>query len=373
MLDALKCELKHLVGDNRHDELFRRLGTDLNNNAPSYNDALLLKSSFSDRKRAEELGLIDEKTNTLSSNKVNKALLGLIDRINKSDLSGRLQRIVDNHRHIPVFHAYTCDRVTQKDAFEIHFFDPPDSAQKVDVFYLYGDARQEIRSLFVRLGYEISGHLLNREKGDYDPGTKIRFFKCKPQASDNPRLFQINIMRELMAQFFEPVNSQQPILNKTVSDLCKSSLLKDFGPDDLVFILLTIDDYNWRERVTPAVVKDLIKNFCQCEALPTDAPHFFFFFGIEYSRDNTVVKEQVKKAVNEREYGEVLPELGPVDPADVHAWFKRYEEFGADGADPETLTRTHFGEFRQKDMTDIVLKLKEIIEKYNLGTITNPV
>ena len=86
-----------------------------------------------------------------------------------------------------------------------------------------------------------------------------------------------------------------------------------------------------------------------------------------------MVKEQVKKAVNEREYGEVLPELGPVDPADVHAWFKRYEEFGADGADPETLTRTHFGEFRQKDMTDIVLKLKEIIEKYNLGTITNPV
>lgn len=367
MLDALKCKLKYLVGENKHDELFRRLSTDLRNDCQPYNDAVLLKASFSDRKRAEELGLIDEKTNALSFNKVNKALLGVIDRITIGHLTDYLRKSAENHRHIPLFHAYTCNRVEQNDLFQLHYFDPPQPAGKVHLFYLYGDARQEMRSLFLRLGYEIGGHLLNWEKGNYDPGTRLKFFKCKPQASDNPRLFQINIMRELMAQFFEPVNNQQPVLSKKISDLCVSEHLRDFGSDDLVFILLTIDDHNWRERITPFVVKDLVKNFCLCDPLPPDAPHFFFFFGIEYSKQNEKVKAQVKNAIEEREYGEALPELSPVAPGEVDEWFSRYHVFNMQGAEPSDTRQAHFGDFRQKDMTDIVLKLKELIEQHNLG------
>jgi len=369
MLDALKRELKELIGDNRHEEVFRRLKEEvLLPSSALYNDAILLQSKYNDAIRAGNLGLIAFEEKNISFSSISQALIWLVNNIVPDVLSEKLHRKSESCRSMPAVHAYTCDRVAQNEIFQLNYYDTPGPDTKLRFFYLYGDARQEHESLFKRLGYEIGGFLLNWEKGDYNPGTKIKFVDCKPQVHDNPKLFQINVMRELLARFFEPVNNLQPILSKKLNEVLDSPELKDFGPNDLVFILLTIDDHNWREQVTPLVVKSLVEGFCACE-LPPGSPNFFFFFGIEYQKTNEVVKAQVRKAIQERAHGESLPELQPVSMNEVCEWFSRYDVLRLPGQEPEAAAAQMFPGVTELDMADIELKLQELIERYNKGVV----
>ncbi|MDZ4703482.1 MAG: hypothetical protein SH848_06115, partial [Saprospiraceae bacterium] len=181
-------------------------------------------------------------------------------------------------------------------------------------------------------------------------------------------LFQINVMRELLARFFEPVNNLQPILSKKLNEVLTSPELKDFGANDLVFILLTIDDHNWREQATPLVVKSLVEGFCACE-LPPGSPNFFFFFGIEYQKTNETVKAQVRKAIQERAHGESLPELQPVSLREVSEWFSRYDVLRMPGQEPEAAAAEMFPGATELDMADIEINLQERIERYNKGLV----
>lgn len=365
MLDALKRELKELIGDNRHEEVFRRLTEEvLLVNSPLYNDAILLQSKYNESVRAGNLGLIAFEEKNINFSNTSQALIWLVNNIVPDVLSEKLHRKSESSRSMPAVHAYTCDRVAQNEIFQLNYYDTPGPDAKLRFFYLYGDARQEHESLFKRLGYEIGGFLLNWEKGDYNPGTKIKFVDCKPQVHDNPKLFQINVVRELLARFFEPVNNLQPILSKKLNEVLDSPELKDYGPNDLVFILLTIDDHNWREQVTPVVVKSLVEGFCACE-LPPGSPNFFFFFGIEYQKNNEVVKAQVRKAIQERAHGESLPELQPVNLREVSEWFSRYDVLRMPGQEPEAAAAQLFPGATELDMADIELKLQELIENYN--------
>lgn len=365
MLDALKRELKELIGNNRHEEVFRRLKEDvLLPNGALYNDTILLQSKYNDAVRAGNLGLIAFEEKNINFSSISQAMIWLVNNIVAEELSEKVRRKSESFRSMPAVHAYTCDRVEQNEIFQLNYYDTPGPDAKLRFFYLYGDARQEHESLFKRLGYEIGGYLLNWEKGDYNPGTKIKFVDCKPQVHDNPKLFQINVMRELLARFFEPVNNLQPILSKKLNEVLDSPELKDFGPNDLVFILLTLDDHNWREHVTPLVVKSLVEGFCACD-LPPGSPNFFFFFGIEYQKTNETVKAQVCKAIQERTHGESLPELKPVNLREVCEWFSRYDILRAPGQEPEAAAAQLFPGALELDMADIELKLQELIENYN--------
>ncbi len=369
MLDALKRELKELIGDNRHGEVFRRLTEEvLQVNSALYNDAILLQSKYNESVRAGNLGLIAFEEKNISFSNTSQALIWLVNNITPDVLNESLSRKSAACISIPPIHAYTCDRVEQNDVFQLNYYDSPGPEQKVRFFFLYGDARQEHESLFKRLGCEIGGFLLNWEKGDYNPGTRLKFVDCKPQVHDNPKLFQINVLRELLSRFFEPVNNLQPILSKKLHEVLDSPELKDFGPNDLVFILLTIDDHNWREQVTPLVVRSLVEGFCACE-LPPESPNFFFFFGIEYQKTNEIVKEQVKKAIKESTYGESLPELQPVTLSEVSEWFSRYDVLRMPGEEAGSAAAQLFPNAVQLDMADIEMKLKERIESYNKGLI----
>jgi hypothetical protein len=366
MLDTIKQQLKTLIGQCDHAEFFARMGEILRHEAEVYNDMVMIQSAMNNSGRIGNLDLISDADKRLRFNNENHALLSIVERIRLEDLGELYRRKVSTHAALPPFHAYTCDRVEQNEAFQLAWYTSP--PEKIRFFYMSGDADQRHHSLFQRLGYEIGGHLLNWEQGHYDPGVQLRFFALKPQACANPMLYHINVVRELLAKFIPQVNTLQPIQQRKLSEVLDSNHLQGLGANDLVFILLTIDDYNWNEHATPAVVKSLVEGFCNCD-LPEAAPHFFFFFGIEYRKENQTVRQQVQQAIQNRVKGEYLPELSPV-PADFLAeWFSRYRVVIPSGKTARETARMVFGDSPVMDMLDIETRLQQIIEDHNKGLV----
>lgn len=369
MLDNLKQELKNLIGECRHEVFFVRMGEMLRNDTEPYNDAVLIRAAMNNSERVGDLNLLSDTEKHLRFNKENYALLSIVERIRLEDLSDMYRRKAASHVALPPYHAYTCDRKEQTEAFQLAQLDwytqPP---EKTRFFFMLGDVGQSHNSLFQRLGYEASNHLLNWEQGNYDPGTQVRFFGLKPQVSTNPMLYQINVVRELLAKFVPQVNAMQPLQQRKLSDVLSSNHLQGLGPNDLVFILLTIDDYNWNEHATPAVVKSLVEGFCNCP-LPDTAPTFFFFFGIEYRKENQTVRQQAQRAIENRAKGEALPELAPV-PADFLAeWFSCYRVLLPPGKTAVETAKIVFGDVAMMDMLDIEARLQQIIEDHNKGLV----
>ncbi|MEM9920403.1 MAG: hypothetical protein AAF990_20060 [Bacteroidota bacterium] len=371
MLDALKNDLKNLVGQNKFEECFRRLKEEvLDQKSEWYNHTILIEGRYEAAKKDGLLQLITVENKDVSFNNVGQAILWVIDGIEKIDLVEGLQGASKEHVAIPNFHAFTVDRVDQNDSFQLHFYDPPPDIGKVRLFYLYGDAGQAMETLFRRLGMEIGGFLLNWEEGAYDPGVKISFDAFKPAVHRHPKLYEINIIKELLARFFPRINAQQPIRDKTIKDLLDSPELKDYTAQDMVFILLTMDDANWNTNTTPQVVRSLADNFLNAD-LPDTAPTFFFFFGIEYAKANAKVKEEVHQAIlNRKQGGEILEELLPVSSEDIETWFSRYQKFLVEeGKSPSDMVRGLFGSEDKHDMNNIVIKLQQLIEKHNKGLV----
>jgi len=366
MLDNLKQELKTLIGQCGHEDFFVRAVAMLRNDAEVYNDIIMIQAAMNNSGRVGNLDLISDADKRLRFNNENHALLSIVERIRLEDLSELYRRKASAHAALPAYHAYTCDRVEQNDAFQIAWYTQP--PEKIHFFYMIGDAGQSHHSLFQRLGYEIGGHLLNWEQGNYDPGILIRFFALKPQVNANPVLYQINVVRELLAKFIPQVSSLQPIQQRKLSEVLSSNHLQGLGPNDLVFILLTIDDYNWNEHATPAVVKSLVEGFCNCE-LPENSPHFFFFFGIEYRKENQTVRQQAQRAVEARVKGEYLPELAPVAADFLAEWFSRYRVLIPAGKTADETAKIVFGDAASMDMLDIETQLQKIIEDHNKGLV----
>lgn len=369
MLNALKRMLKELIAKGRYEEVFQRLKEVLSASSPVYNDIIQIEARFNILLQEQDMGRIDNQEFNIELNRINRALISAIDKITVGDLSELLRQQHQSHRAIAPEHALTCDRFEQSETFELNYWAPKEPGSRIHFYYLYGDTRQEHQSLFQRLGLDLGGFLLNWEQGDYDPGTKLYPVAFKPRVHTNPKLFKINILRELLSRFFEPMNTQQPILNKKIADLLRSPKLKDFGPNDLVFILITLDDHNWHEMLIPALVRNLYDDFCKDE-LPEDAPQFFFFFGIEYKKDNKRVREQVHKAIKEAKRGNSLPELKPVAIADLEEWLSRYHPLLENsGKEAGELAASLFPNQPELDMADVERILKQLIDQHNKGLI----
>ena len=368
MLNPLKRNLKETLSKRGAGPVFARLKEVLSDQSELYNDVILTEARWNRTQGAGMLGTIDFREKQLNFNNVEQALLWLIDRIEAQDLSSRYGRKFAEHRAVPDEHRYTCDRVDQSDAFQLVRYDPPASVlaheNKLFFFYLYGDARQAHEALFHRLRLEEAGRLENWEQANYDPGIKTCFVDIKPRVSNNPKLFRLNFFKTLMSRFFEPLHGHQPMAPKKLSDLLASEKLRDFGPDDLVFILITLDEHNWEAKTTPGIIRALYEEFCQ-GALPATAPGFFFFFGIEYEKENKQVKAEVEAAINAAVYGLPLPELGPVSLADIAEWFSRYRVLLAPGETPLEAAKRHFDTDGPFDMIDILGTLERLIDDHN--------
>jgi len=367
MPENLQYELQDLVAKAEYDRVFVRLRVDLLRPADDcllYQDCLLVEARYNDAKRAGNLNLIDFKEINQNFSGVAQALLWLISRLSLEDLNDFYRQKAAAHRAIPTIHALTCNRSEQREAFDEHYFVKPGPAEKFRFFYLYGDTRQEHESLFKRFAYDRNGLINNRWRQGNASASKEPFFRhCKPEFSESPRMFEMYILRDLYSCFYEPVNDQQIHADCKLSDLLESPEIKQLGPEGQVFILFTIDDFNWRNEVTPLVVKRLFEGFYQCQ-LPPTSPKFFFFFGMEYTKTNDDVKREVGAAINAAEYGKPLKELGPLTIAEIGEWFSRYKEL-CSGREALAMAEYLFGSEAIFDMADVEPKLLEIIEKHN--------
>lgn len=366
-LEALKRQLKDLVGEDKPDEVFRLLREDvLRSDGELYNELAIIQSNYRRAQREGNLNLIEYREKNLTFNSVSQALLWVIDKIEVDDLGSRYRLKAGSRPALPDYHAYTIDRVEQSDQLQLNFFDTPGPEAKARFFYLYGDARQAHAQLVKRASYDFGGQLLGwREQA---PAAAPKLVVCKPPVNENPKLFYINLVRDVLSQMGCPPAAQQPIGSRRLNEALANDKMRGLGPDDLVFVLLSIDDYNWRPRTTPVVVNDFIQQFCRCE-LPDSAPRFFFFFGLEYSKDNARVRQEVHEAVAQSDLIEALPELLPIGPEHLAEWFSRYRELLEDGLDAQAMATRVFPGADAIDMIDAVKKVKTIIDLYNRGFI----
>jgi len=366
-LEDLQCELQNLVADASYDKAFQRLKEIVGrkDNNELYRDIIAVQARYSEAKRASNLNLIDLKEISQHFSHVAYALLWLIGRISIDELSDLYLSEAKLHRAIPTVHSLTCNRSRQKSAFdEYHLFEPG-PAEKFHFFYLYGDTRQGHESLFKRFAHDLNGLVNSRWRQGATPSNREPLFKlCKPEFSESPRMFEMYVLRDLFTCFFEPVNELQINTGSRLIDLLESPEIKSLGPNGQVFILLTIDDFNWRKEVTPLTVKRLFEGFYKCQ-LPPSAPRFFFFFGLKYSKTNTDVKGEVRTAIDTAEYGKPLAELGPLTILEIGEWFSRYEVLCGGKEALEMATQLFGTQNASYDMADVEIKLLEIIEKHN--------
>ncbi len=265
-------------------------------------------------------------------------------------------------------YALFVNRTKQDEQFQTIFWSNPPS--KPLYFYLYGDARQAHDALSQRFGYECAGMQLDWKQAPDIPAEdnkekkRWKYQRIKPDFSENEPLNRIKLLNELYREF--DLDLESPASDRTLADLLKSPLLKGFTPRDTVILLLTLDRHNWKPLHVPAVVRTFISQFCAAP-LPQNAPRFIFFFGIEYDENHDALRQDIKKAIDERQYGEALDELAPVTPADLEAWFsKTYSlPLRKDDENDKDITLRHFGYAETHHMKTVILTLKRLIEQYN--------
>lgn len=372
MLEPLKRELKDLLANGQPEEVFYRLREQvLDHKANCYNDTVLLEASWNDASRKNALGTIDFKERNISFANIREALIWLIDSILPHDLAPTFRAQHETHICIPISHIYTCDRIDQNEEFQLYYYDPPAELMekhkgKLRFCYFYGDTRQGHQELFKRLRLEIGGFLVNWQKGDYDPGVKVEWADIKPQVSRNPKLFRINILKEVFGHFSKSMHHQQPLMQRKLNHLAESAALKPLSKDDFVFILLRIDDHNWNKALVLDMIQSLYKDFCNC-VLDADAPQFFFFFSMAYQKTRKDVQDEVKTAMNETNYGKSLPELKPVTLEDISEWISRYPVIIPPGLDAVQMAQKLFPDQQTMDMADVIITLRRIVDQHNKG------
>lgn len=369
MIDRIRQHLKILVGDNRLDQVFNLLRDEiLDPNSGRYDDLILIQSKHTSDNRAGILGLIDFKDKSVSFNTTNEALLWLINKIQEEDLHPDLRVKIKNRKSISEYHAFTCDRKKQREQCEIDLLEVPED-QKIFLYFLYGDTRQAHHSLYECIGYE-SCDMLRNPLGNIATDKKVAFRKIMPKLSENKTLFRINLAKELFAQFYPSIPGTVKFQNENLRQLLGSPTIMELKPTDNVFVLLTMDVANWNKALTPNLVEDFINSYLMVD-LPPESPRFFFFFGVEYLKNDPQKRKEVAEAIqNRKSGGNTMEELLPVTKADVTGWFSTYRDaMVGPGLEAEDLTNEHFGEAGPFDMLEVEAKLNELILLFNKGFV----
>ena len=371
MLSALKRDLKNLVGQNELTEVLRRLKEEvLNDESSYYNDVIIVEKRIAALEKNTIQGVITFENETITDNSTSVGILAIIDGLELDDLRSDLRRSTDSFVTIPAYHAFAVNRGKQAEKFELDRFLPADPNQKIHFYYLHGDSRQEVQSFVNRLSLERNGRTLSSDGlASGQPGREPVFAACKPEPRDNAVLFHILLLKSLMEKFVGPVNDMNSLRSKTLVDLLASPKLGSLEADDAVCILVTLDDYNWRNNVVGTVLQQLYTSFCKVD-LPATAPHFYFFFGIEYQKENEKVRNEVAATIAARQYGEALDELMPVSLSHVNEWFTRHRSMVPPGVEVEELTKQLFADATDElDMIDVETVLKRLIDQHNKGLI----
>ena len=264
-------------------------------------------------------------------------------------------------------HQYTCNRQLQDGDFIKYIYQKAETNEKLHFVFLHGGDLQEHKGLYKRFVNKLAGrdtdHKDNHKASDIivkDFDT-IRF----PDYTEEETL-KIGIASALMESLNIPERDMTKVLNKDLAFALKASPdLEALTIHDKICFLLSISETNWDSKLTPAITRWFITDFCQ-KNLPAEVPHFYFFFSVEYDEDNEKIKEQLNTALDKAQFTVALPELNMVTKKDVQAWFDNYEDFWMKRSDLKKTMKKHFAkEDEEMYMEDVQFLLLKIINEIN--------
>lgn len=363
----LQHDLKELVGNSRFDEVFRRLKDEvLRLDCELYNDVIIIQSRYSDSKRAGTLGTIDFQEKNLQFNNVSQALVWVIDAILPAHLLPGLQQqpATDKSSGIPPYHAYTCDRVDQSDAFEhIRAQVTPGSSHFV---YLYGGELQAHKSFFARIAYDLEGRYRPDDSLPDAPKTQHRAVQISFAVDEcrDPQVLRERFVRNLFTAFGLAPEDYHPLLQRNIGVLIENSeKTKYLGPKDYLCVFVHISHWAWNKKLTPEAARWFISTFCDC-TLRENGPAILFFFAFDYDEDlNPGVRAEVLDAVQQGEDMTALPELNMVLRKDVALWLVRYQNLFPSAEQRKNILVQRFTD-EEYYMEDVEIELQKLIDNY---------
>lgn len=257
---------------------------------------------------------------------VTHALLEKLD-----ELEGQNQPQTNTPNPGAPFHALSCDRVEQTDAFEQHRKQLV--THKIQFYYLYGAEPQAHKSLFARLALELEA----RNK------RTVLQIDLNIKESRDPQIYKEKFVRDLYSKLGIDPDHHENLLDSNLQFLVeKSPKIKDLGAQDAVFILAHVSHWTWDKDLTPAAARWFILDFCKC-VLPADAPSVLFFFSFDYDETyDASVKTQVVEAVTKSDFVQALPELGMVLRRHVGAWLAEHPQFVPTAQERNLILNNHF-------------------------------
>ena len=264
-------------------------------------------------------------------------------------------------------HQFTANRVEQDQQFVQYILQDAPINKNLHFFYLHGGDLQEHKGLYKRFVNKLAG----RDKD----------FKTEYKASDiivkdfdairfpnytEEKPLKIGIASAVLDDLNIPEDKMAKVLDKNLAFALKESPdLDGLTARDKVCFFFSISETNWNVQLTPIITRWFISHFCQKD-LPPDAPHFFFFFAVEYDEDNEQIKKELATALNEAQFTLSLPELEMVVKKDIEEWFANYEQFWPKRSDRKKTYKKYFDkEDDEMYMEDVQFLLLKIINEIN--------
>ncbi len=291
-------------------------------------------------------------------------------------------------------HALTVNRTTQNDEFTLSTqnFQFP----KLHLYFLHGDDRQELQKMIERFEWEHGGTRHAQGSAEHPDSGVITI----NMNSSNEKIFLIEAKKNLLASLQCPeynINKHNSLAS-FVSEEGKLPLIKG---KKAVFVVCDIYKAAWDDVRTPKAIQYFIDEFLLSHPLPGDAPDFYFFFGVQYEKQQpqpgflrklyrrlflkAVQNKSTNKDIAERvarvmqnhpmvlsKKATLLPKLEPPSFDDIEYWFNQHVNLLLP---PGEIPRTYTQRFIQKnglnqaynDMVDLQKHLGELIDNYNNG------
>lgn len=368
-MNELKKQLKDMTEDM--PLLFQRLKYLMLNDSQVYNTVLLQESRYKEATTSWINGLLSKEDSDLTVNQVRNALLILIDNLQPDDLKPSErpdQQDTSPKVILHDYHRFTCDRVEHSDAFTIAFGKHRNTRKHF--FFLYGLDLQSHRGMFSRIAYDLEGRLADYLNPGLETACNALTIELSFDVSNDLEVYKQNILKNLFLSLDVPVNESAPLTEKSLNWLLgRSPKVQGLGAKDFLCVFVAISEYDWEPDITPEVTRWFINTFCK-ENLEEEFPTILFFFAIIYEDDNSPVETEVRALVRSSELVTGLPELNMVAKRDVARWFSKYSFIAPSSTRLKAIRDQHFGQDQEFFMEDVELKLKRLIDDYNLGVLT---
>ncbi|MEO0732014.1 MAG: hypothetical protein AAFZ52_04215 [Bacteroidota bacterium] len=370
MLAALQDELKLLLGENRTKEVLLRLRDEaLRPTSKPYGQVIELLGRYNGQSDLRISGTISPELEQREHNRINGALLELVDRILPQDLVQPVTQRTEPFLRIPDYHALSVNRHPQTQRFEADH--DLGECGKFNVYYLHGDKKQMTRSLALRFRHLLYGRTL---LGDFIDTTEDADLPnpihCPTQLRGDARSRRMGIMQAIAQHFLGRIrlNQRKKLLTMSLAELLRQSPYAQLGEDDVVCVIVTINETSWDREAVPQALRNLLAQLA-AEDIPAELPTLYFFFGLQYDEPDGRVAREVAAALETAVIGKPLAPLKPVPTTDIAAWFDAHPPLLGRGENGNDLVRAHFAGRDHWNMNEIEGRLESLLRAHNNGLL----